>query len=541
MKPSAETVDTFVRDHLPPRDQWPDLLKSPDTDYPVRLNAATELVDATAEQDADRTAIRWPGGSWTYRDLAGTINRIANVLVHEHGLIPGNRVLLRAANNPMMVACYFAVLKAGGVAVGTMPLLRSRELVEIASKAQIRLALCDADLLDELAGAMKRGTMLEEVVTFSGDGTEEMELERAMGRASDQFAATDTAADDPALIAFTSGTTGKPKGTVHFQRDLLAICDLYSKHVLQPAPDDVFCGSPPLAFTFGLGGLALFPFRAGASTLLLEKPSPPALADAIHEFSPTICFTAPTAYRVLGQMAENGEADLSSLRKCVSAGEMLPIATFEAFKQTTGISIIDGIGATEMLHIFISSSGLDIRPGATGRPVPGYEARVVDDELNTLPAGEVGSLAVRGPTGCRYLDDERQRKYVRNGWNLTGDAYLIDEDGYFWFQARADDMIVSSGYNIGGPEVEQALLAHRDVEDCAVVGVPDENRGQIVKAFIILRDSAVASEEMVDTLQTFVKGEIAPYKYPRAIEFVSDLPRTDTGKIQRFKLRQGIQ
>lgn len=532
-------VDTFARDRLPPKHQWPDLIQTKDTTYPADLNVAVELLDRWATgPDADRTALRWPGASWSYGELASKVNQISNVLTLKLDLVPGNRVLLRAANNPMMVACYFAVLKAGGIAVATMPLLRSRELQEIAAKAQIHLALCDADLISELTGTMERGTALNRIVLFSGDGAGGAELEQLMDRVPDTFDAVATKADDIALIAFTSGTTGKPKGTVHFHRDLLAICDLFPKHVLKPDADDLFCGSPPLAFTFGLGGLVLFPFRVGASTLLLEKPAPAALADAIAQHRPTICFTAPTAYRALALMAKAGEADLSSLRKCVSAGETLPVATFEAFKEATGLSLIDGIGATEMLHIFISAAGDDIRPGATGKPVPGYEARVVDDSMTTLPPGVVGNLAVRGPTGCRYLDDERQAKYVRNGWNLTGDAYKMGEDGYFWFHARADDMIVSSGYNIGGPEVEDALLAHPDVKDCAVVGVPDPERGQIVKAFVILRSGINGDDTKVKDLQTFVKGEIAPYKYPRAIAFVTELPRTDTGKVQRFKLRQ---
>jgi 2-aminobenzoate-CoA ligase len=418
-----------------------------------------------------------------------------------------------------------------------MPLLRARELGYIVHKAHVHLALCDADLATEIHGVQQSAeSVLRRVVEFSGDGTEDKELERIMARVPATAKSVETSADDVCLIAFTSGTTGQPKGTMHFHRDLLAVCDTFSKHVLKPEADDVFCGSPPLAFTFGLGGLVLFPFRVGAGTLLIERPAPEELAKAIAEHKPTVCFTAPTAYRLLAQFS--GEHDLSSLKKCVSAGETLPVAIFEAFKQATGIEVIDGIGSTEMLHIFIAASGADIRPGATGLPVPGYEAKIVDEDMNDVPDGEIGRLAVRGPTGCRYLADDRQVNYVRDGWNLTGDAYKRDANGYFWFQARSDDMIISAGYNISGPEVEDALLSHHDVHECAVVGAPDEDRGQIVKAFVVLAEGVAPSEDKAKDLQNWVKGEIAPYKYPRAIEFVDTLPRTETGKIQRFRLRK---
>jgi len=535
LAPSAH-VDTFARDNLPPFDQWPVMLPMPDGRYPQRLNAAEELIDKALPRWGDRPAIRWPGGQWTYRELADRVNRIAGVLVEPLGLVPGTRVLLRAANNPMMVACYFAVLKAGGIAVATMPLLRGKELSYIINKAQIDLALCDADLEEEMVNARTLAPRLKRIALFSGDGTEEKELESLMRTARGSFDPVDTAADDVCLIAFTSGTTGEPKGTMHFHRDLLAICDTFSKHVLKPEADDIFCGSPPIAFTFGLGGLVLFPFRVGASTLMLERPAPELLSQAIAEHRPTVCFTAPTAYRLMAGYA--GKFDLTSLKKCVSAGETLPLATFEAFRKATGIEIIDGIGSTEMLHIFISAAGQDIRPGATGKPVPGFEARVVDAEGKEVPPGEVGKLAVRGPTGCRYLADSRQANYVQHGWNLTGDAYKMDEDGYFWFQARSDDMIVSAGYNIAGPEVEDALLLHEHVKECAVVGAPHEERGHIVKAFVVLAEGVAPSSEKVKELQDFVKAEIAPFKYPRAIEFVRELPRTETGKVQRFKLRQ---
>lgn len=532
--------DSFARDNLPPRDLWPDLIfPLPDLHYPERLNCATELLDKrVAAGDGDRPCVLAPGGlRWTYRDLLARANRIARVLVEDLGVVPGNRVLLRAANTPMMIACWYAVMKVGAIAVATMPLLRGKELAYVAEKAQIRVALCDSRLIADLRAAQERAPILQSIVTFQGpaDGFGPS-LEDRMALKPDGFGNVDTAGDDVCLIAFTSGTTGQPKGTMHFHRDILAICDTFSRHVLQPQPDDLFVGSPPIAFTFGLGGLVTFPMRVGAATLMLEKAPPEALLQAIQDYKVTICFTAPTAYRRIVDILP--DHDISSLRKCVSAGEALPRPTWEAFKQATGLSLIDGIGATEMLHIFISAAGDDIRPGATGKPVPGFEAKVIGERGETLPPGSVGRLAVRGPIGCRYLADTRQTNYVQHGWNVTGDAYLMDADGYFWYQARADDMIISSGYNIAGPEVEEALLAHPLVAECAVIGAPDAARGTIVKAFVVLRPEADAGPDLVKTLQDFVKQEIAPYKYPRAIDFVDALPRTETGKVQRFRLRE---
>lgn len=522
--------DTFVRDNLPPKEWWPDFINLDQLGYPERCNVAVELVDkAVARGWGGRSCIRSDEVSWSYADLREKVDRVANVLVHELGMVPGERVLLRSANNPMMVACYLGVLKAGGIVVATMPLLRAKELSFMVRKANIRLALCDERLEHEMARVFEECAELEGTLSFYGSG----ELEALMAEQPPGFEAVDTASDDPCLIAFTSGTTGNPKATVHFHRDILAACDCFPPHVLQPEADDLFIGSPPLAFTFGTGGLVWFPLRVGASVYLLEAPSPPNLAETIERVRPTVCFTSPTAYRM---MLEGGR-DLSSLKKCVSAGETLPRATFDAWLEATGLKLIDGIGATEMLHIFISAARDDIRPGATGKPVPGYEAKVINEQGERI-VGEIGRLAARGPTGCRYLDDPRQQGYVLGGWNLTGDAYLEDEDGYFWFQSRTDDMIISSGYNIAGPEVEDALLGHAAVLECAVVGVPDEVRGHIVKAYVVLKEGQTPNDDLVKTLQDYVKETIAPYKYPRAIEFISALPRTGTGKVQRFVLRE---
>ena len=527
-------VDTFARDHLPPREQWPDLIFTlPELRYPDRLNAAAELLDRhVREGRGGRTALISPTATWSYAELQERVNRIARVLADDFGLLPGERVLLRSANNPMMAALHFAVLKAGGVVVATMPLLRARELGYIIAKARIRLAVSDARLADEIEKARAEAEL--DVLYF---GTEAADgLEARMNRASTDFRAADTAAEDVCLIAFTSGTTGVPKGTMHFHRDLLAVCDTYGAHVLRPEPDDRFIGSPPLAFTFGLGGLVLFPFRVGAASVLLEKATPDDLLPAFETFRASVCFTAPTGYRAM--LGKLDAFDLASLRTCVSAGEALSKATWEAWHAKTGIRILDGIGSTEMLHIFIGAPADAIRPGATGLPVPGYEAKVIDEHGRALPPGRMGRLAVRGPTGCRYLADERQRNYVQDGWNVTGDTYVMDEDGYFWYQARSDDMIVSAGYNIAGPEVETALLTHPAVAECGVVGAPDEERGQVVKAYVVAHPDFEPGPALAKALQEHVKAAIAPYKYPRAVEFMPSLPRTETGKLKRYELRR---
>ena len=528
-------TDTFARDNLPPKSDWPQFLfELPELKYPGRMNCATELLDKPVTRGyGHRIALRTPDGECTYTQLFTQANRIANVLVREMGLKPGNRVLLRGPNNPMMAACWFGVMKAGGVCVATMPLLRAKELTDIISKAEVTHALCDKRLEDELQLAMGSCPSLKNLKYWYDDSADS--LDSLVMKQPLWFTNVPTAADDVALIAFTSGTTGKPKGTMHFHRDVVAMCDLFPRSILKAHKDDVFVGTPPVAFTFGLGGMLCFPMRVGASVVLVEKHTPETLLQTVERFKATVCFAAPVMYR--GMAAIASKFDLSSLTRCVSAGEALPDATRQAFKEATGIEIIDGIGSTEMIHIFISHSPERVRRGATGYAIPGYHATVLDDEGNVCPPGKVGRLAVKGPTGCRYLADERQQNYVQNGWNVTGDAYLMDRDGYFFYQARTDDMIISAGYNIAGPEVEDALLKHPAVAECGVVGAPDADRGTIVKAYVLLKPGNEKSEDTKKDLQEHVKKVIAPYKYPRAIEFVDTLPRTETGKLQRYKLR----
>ena len=534
-------IDTFARDRLPAAADLPefvfDLPELQDLTPPARLNVAALLLDSWVEngQGGRRCLIGADGRCWSYAEVQQQVNRLANVLVHDLGLVPGQRVLLRGANSPMLAMCFLAVFKAGGIAVGTMPLLRARELGAIIDKAQPTLALCDARLADELAAAQQASPSLQRIVHFNaGEGSP---LEAAAARRPDAFAAWDSAADDVCLMAFTSGTTGQPKAALHFHRDVIAACRCWPPHVLKAEPDDVFIGSPPLAFTFGLGGLLCFPMSIGAATVLLEKATPDLLLAEVARHRASVMFTAPTSYRAMAAGA--AQHDLASLRKCVSAGEALPAATRQLWKDATGIEIIDGIGSTELFHIFISADEARARGGATGLVVPGYRACLLDEEGREVPPGAVGRLAIKGPTGCKYLDDPRQRQYVQGGWNLTGDAYLQDTDGQFVYQARTDDMIISGGYNIAGPEVESALLLHPAVAECGVVGVADDSRGQIVKAFVVLAPGHAADEATVRMLQDFVKQTIAPYKYPRAIEFRDRLPRTETGKLQRFRLRQG--
>ncbi|MEU5191698.1 AMP-binding protein [Streptomyces klenkii] len=556
LQPSVH-ADTFPRDHLPPAGQWPELLLGPRDGvlpaYPDRLNCGAELLDATiARLGPDRPAVHdGHGGLWTYGQLAAHVARIARTLTDDLGVVPGNRVLLRGPTSPWLAACWLAVMKAGAVAVTVLAAQRPHELATICELARIRHALCDARSLDGLHDIRPAQGQGLRVTPFGGDTPGDL-LRLAADKPS-SYAAADTAADDVALIAFTSGTTGRPKGCMHFHRDVLAIADTFSAHVLRPGPGDVFAGSPPLGFTFGLGGLVVFPLRAGAATLLTDWRGPEQLLADIRRHRVSVLFTAPTAYRSMLERLEERPAaqdphtlptppapyDISSLRRCVSAGEHLPAALWDAWRRATGLRVINGIGATEMLHIFISAADDAIRPGTTGLPVPGYEARILGPDGRPLPDGEPGLLAVRGPTGCRYLADDRQRDYVRDGWNLTGDTYVRETTGHYRYVARADDMIISAGYNIAGPEVEEALLRHPDVLEAAVVGRPDERRGEIVVAFVVLRDGVPATAETVAELREFTKKEIVPYKCPREIEFLPALPRTPTGKLQRFRLRDG--
>ena len=528
--------DSFARNSLPPADQWPDFLLH-GFDYPDVLNAGRELTDAMVEKGfGDNLALIGNGRKRTYKELSDWTNRLAHALVDDLGVRPGHRVLIRSANNPAMVACWLAATKAGAVVVNTMPMLRAGELAKYVEKAEISLALCDTRLMDEMTACAEGSRFLKRVIGFDGTSNHDADLDRLALEKPVRFDAVPTAADDVALLGFTSGSTGEPKATMHFHRDLLIIADGYAQEVLGVRPDDVFVGSPPLAFTFGLGGLAIFPLRFGAAAALLEQATPKNMIEIIEKYRATVCFTAPTAYRVMLRAMEEG-ADLSSLRAAVSAGETLPAPIYDDWIAKTGKPMLDGIGATEMLHIFISNRFDDHRPACTGRPVGGYEARILAADGTEAPAGEIGRLAVRGPTGCRYLNDPRQANYVEGGWNITGDSFWRDDEGYFHFAARNDDMIVSAGYNIAGPEVEAALLSHPEVEECAVIGVPDPERGQIVQAHVVLSGTAERSDETVRRLQDHVKATIAPYKYPRSLIFCDTLPKTSTGKIQRFRLR----
>ena len=536
--PTGHT-DTFTRDNLPPADLWPEIDLGPFV-YPEHLNAGVELTDRMVEQGfGDHTALIGNGRLRTYKELSDWTNRIAHALVEDYKVMPGNRVMIRSANNPAMVACWLAATKAGAVVVNTMPMLRAGELAKIVDKAEITHALCDTRLMDELVTVSKGSRFLKTVIGFDGTANHDAELDRMALSKSVRFDPVKTGRDDVALLGFTSGTTGEPKATMHFHRDILIIADAYAKEVLAVPPDDVFVGSPPLAFTFGLGGLAVFPLRFGATAALLEHATPPNMIEIIQKHRATICFTAPTAYRIMLRAMEDG-ADLSSLRAAVSAGETLPGPVYDDWVAKTGKPMLDGIGSTEMLHIFLTNRFADSRAACTGRPVTGYRARIIGPDGAELPRGETGRLAVKGPLGCRYLAaPDRQRAYVQDGWNLTGDSFWQDDDGRFHFAARTDGIILSAGYNIAGPEVEAALLSHPDVAECAVVGAPDAERGQIVEAHVVLAPGVPPSGAQAKLLQDHVKATIAPYKYPRRVVFIAALPKTETGKVQRFRLLEG--
>jgi len=535
LTPSAH-IDQFARNNLPQEAMQPDYLLN-GYEYPEILNVGFELTDKMVLQGyGDNIALIGNGRRRTYKELSDWTNQLANALVEDYDVQPGNRVLIRSANNPALVACWLAATKVGAVVVNTMPLLREKELIEIVNKAEITHALCDSRLMEEMNKCFKKNSTLKYVVPFDGTANHNSELDAVALTKAVNFKTIKTSRDDVALLGFTSGTTGAPKATMHFHRDLLIIADGYAKEILDVKEDDIFVGSPPLAFTFGLGGLAIFPLRFGAAATLLENASPPNMIEIIEKYKATVCFTAPTAYNMM-LAAMNEGADLSSLRAAVSAGETLPAPVYEEWLKKTGKPMLDGIGATEMLHIFISNRFNDHKAGCTGKPIRGYEAKIVDEHMNELPVGEVGRLAVRGPTGCRYLSDKRQEDYVQNGWNITGDSFSQDDKGNFFFAARNDDMIISAGYNIAGPEVEAALLSHKQVLECAVIGTPDDNRGAIVQAHIVLTEDSTESDELKIELQDYVKAKIAPFKYPRSIVFKNSLPKTQTGKIQRFLLR----
>ncbi|NNT71528.1 AMP-binding protein [Flavobacterium sp. IMCC34852] len=524
--------DNFTHQYLPSLDLQPDyiFLDMPQFNRPEMLNCVDRLLDNHIKEGrGNNICIRTFETTWTYQDLFEKANQIAHVLVEDLGLKSGNRVLIRSANNPMMVAVWFAILKAGGIVVATMPLLRAKELTTIIDCAEISHALCDHSLADEMH--LVKSDYLQSVCFYGNS-----QLEVLMQNKPTTFTNYHTKSDSVALIGFTSGTTGLPKMTAHFHKDILNICEAFPQYSLQPTADDIFTGSPPLGFTFGLGGLVLFPMYFGASTFLIEKPSPDMLLQAIQDYKITICFTAPTAWRII--TTKVADFDISSLRKCVSAGETLPLKVWQDWHNATGLKIIDGIGATEMLHIFISSNEANMKPGATGVAITGYEAKIVDKNGNAVPTNEPGRLVVRGITGCKYLNRiDKQKEYVENGWNVTGDIFRQDEEGYFWFVARGDDMIISSGYNIAAIEVESVLLTHEEILECAVVGLPDVERGMLVCAHIVLKDPAKATDNMKNHIQHWFKEVAAPYKYPRVIYFTEALPKTETGKIQRFKLK----
>ena len=534
--PSAH-LDTFSRDNLPEESLQPDFLLD-NFNYPSFLNVAEELTDAMVKKGfGDNIALIGNGRRRTYKELTDWTNRLANTLIEDYGVQSGNRVLIRSANNPAMVACWLAATKVGAVVVNTMPMLRSQELEKIINKAEITHALCDSRLLSELESCMGLNKFLKYLIPFDGSANHASVLDEAALEKSVKFDAIKTGRDDVALLGFTSGTTGDPKATMHFHRDLLIIADGYAKEVLKVSDTDIFVGSPPLAFTFGLGGLAIFPLRFGATATLLEDASPPNMIDIIQKYKATVCFTAPTAYNIMLKAMNEG-VDLSSLRAAVSAGETLPAPIYKDWLKKTGKPMLDGIGATELLHIFISNRFDDHKENCTGKPVLGYQAKIVDDDFKEIKLGQVGRLAVKGPTGCRYLSDDRQSEYVVDGWNITGDSFYEDQEGYFYFAARNDDMIISSGYNIAGPEVEATLLSHPAVFECAVIAFPDKDRGSIVQAHIVLNDQFADNDVMIKELQDHVKNTIAPYKYPRSILFKKSLPKTKTGKIQRFLLRE---
>ncbi|MFZ9314779.1 MAG: AMP-binding protein [Burkholderiaceae bacterium] len=549
--------DRFVHDRLPPPTQQPQILRArPEFQFPQAFNLTDFLFEkGSAHRGPNAPLFQGlePGSAaLSYRQAAERADQIAHLVRTRLGLASGSRVLIHAPNSAETALVWLGLVKAGMVAVATMPLLRAKELGKVIRKAEIAWAVVHPALVQEVVLAAQEAPSLQQIITLGVPATE-MPAPLYAGALGDLLATkvanavhapnppfvADTDGDDIALLAFTSGTTGDPKAVVHTHHDVAAACEAWPRAVLRPRPTDLVVGSPPLAFTFGLGGMLVFPMWAGASVYYPNtRYTPETLVQTIAQVGATTCYTAPTFYR---QMVEHiPEGGLPSLTTCVSAGEALPPAIRDLWRNKTGIELTDGIGATEMFHIFISSAPEEVRAGAIGRVVPGYEAQVVDDEGKPLADGEIGRLRVRGPTGCRYLADPRQTNYVKDGWNYPGDAFRRDAEGYFYYQSRTDDMIISAGYNISGLEVESVLLTHPAVAECGVVGAPDEERGMRVKAFVVVKPDHRDHDPVALTrdLQDYVKATIAPYKYPREIVFVQTLPRTETGKLQRFRLRE---
>jgi benzoate-CoA ligase len=514
----------------------------PEIVIPDRFNATAYFVDRIVEEGhGARTAILCGDQAISYQEVLAEVNRAGNALL-ELGVEIENRVALLLLDCPEFAYAFFGAIKIGAVPVPINTLLKPQDYGYLLRDSRARALIVSAELLSSVESILPTLERMRHVVVV-GEAARYASFAQLLQRQAADLEAADTCKDDVAFWLYTSGTTGMSRAAVHLQHDMVYCSRLYADSILNIGPEDRTFSIAKLYFAYGLGNALYCPFAVGASTVFFPgRPMPEAVFTTVKRYRPTLFFGVPTAYAAMLHAAEQGaEADFSSVRLCVSAGEPLPAGLYRRWLDRFGVEILDGIGSTEVLHIFLSNRPGSVRPGSSGLPVPGYEAQIVDDDGATVGPGEIGNLMVRGDSTCAYYwnKHDASRRQIAGEWIRTGDKYHTDEDGYFWYDGRSDDMLKAGGIWVSPTEVEGVIVEHPAVLECAVVGAEDEERLVKPKAYVVLKDGAQAADGLVLEIQELVKGRLAPYKYPRWIEFVDDLPKTATGKIQRYKLRSG--
>ncbi len=539
---------SLIERYGPPRELWPRFgLDFPEArEWPAKLNIAEVLVDDNLKR-GDKPAILYEDRQIKYRELQLMINKFGNAL-KVLDVKPYDRVMLRLPNIPEFIVSSLAVQKLGAVSVPTFTLLKAKELSYIASDCEAKVLITTPSLLEDVEKAKGELKTIRHIVLADAKPSEVEAPYIAFDYLMDDFKEATglepvrVDQDEVTLLLYTSGTTGPPKGCIHTHRHYLAVADCYAKNVLQAREDDVWGGPPTMAFAYGHTGLICNPLRHGATTSLVGSGrfEPASMFQLIEKHGISVFYGVPTAYRTMVALKhERGKYDFSSLRVCVTAGEPCPPSLYYTIKEFFGCEVLEHMGCTELFNGFISTRFGQVKPGSMGLAVPGYDVRILGDDGNEVKTGEVGHLAVAGPIGIRYWKlPEKQAESVRNGWNHTGDMAYKDEEGFFWFASRSDDIIKTAAYRVSPHEVEEALIKHGAVAEAGVIGVPDLERGQIIKAFIVLKPDHKPSSRLEEELRVFVKDQIAPYKAPKEVEFVKELPKTETGKIRRAELKR---